>query len=269
MRRAIRYTSVGMETLPHLLIGYAARRASVRPTRRPGAPTLIELQDTFWNAGRPASLRRWRESLPDALVLSCRASRLITHELDSGVYSKPSAEERARLVDAGGLRATPVVEQALRQTEATCAALGARAIVFDTPPRFSPTTEHRRRMSDFFSRIERVPGRLYVWEPHGVWSRGEVESVCRELALVPCLDPLADEVMQPVALETVYCRLRAPDYHELQLDQLLEWSEEQAQVVLVFAGPQGERQARRLAAAAANMSAEYDPAEAAEEDSAS
>ncbi|MBK8480931.1 MAG: DUF72 domain-containing protein [Proteobacteria bacterium] len=252
-----------MEALPRMLVGYAARRAGVRSAgskagRRPKAG-LVELQDTFWSTPRPAALRRWREGLPAALALSCRASQLITHDLDSGVYrglyrGAPAAE-RARLADAGGLRATALIEQASRATEAACSALSAFAVVYDTPLGFSPTAEHRRRMGAFFSGFERAPGRLYVWEPHGVWSADEVEAICRELDLVPCFDPLAEDPMRPVALETVYCRLRAPDYHEGQIDRLVEWALNQPRSVLVFAGPQGERQARRFTATAISLGA--------------
>lgn len=249
----------GMEALPRMLVGYAARRADVRSgggkaARRPKAG-LVELQDTFWSTPRPAALRRWREGLPAALALSCRASQLITHDLESGLYRGVAAAERARLLDAGGLRATALIEQATRATEAACSALSACAVVYDTPLGFSPTAEHRRRMSAFFSGLERAQGRLYVWEPHGVWSADEVEAICRELELVPCFDPLADDPLRPVALETVYCRLRAPDYHEGQIDRLVEWALNQPRAVIVFAGPQGERQARRFTASAINLGA--------------
>jgi uncharacterized protein YecE (DUF72 family) len=258
MRWAIRYTSTVMDPLPRLLVGYAAQRASVRANRASAGPLLIELQDTFWSSPRPAALGRWREGLRPNVTLSCRASRLITHDLDSGVYRALPATERAALTEAGGLRPTALVEQAWRATFAACAALSARAVIFDTPPSFSPTAEHRRRMSAFFSNIERPPGCLYVWEPHGVWSAGEVEAICRELALVPCVDPLAEDPLRPVALETVYCRLRAPDYHEGQIDRLVEWALAQPQVLMVFAGPQGERQARRFSSAALTLGWERD-----------
>ena len=65
-------------------------------------------------------------------------------------------------------------------------------VLFQCPASFRPTKENIANLHRFFERAKR--GKFQMgWEPRGQWDADLVVSLCRELELIPVLDPLREE----------------------------------------------------------------------------
>ncbi len=152
---------------------------------------VAEVQQTFYQPPQMATVRRWREEAPPSFEFTLKAWQLITHEAVSPTYRRLrrplTMEERAQ---AGFFKDTSLVKQAWETTREMAQVLAARIVLFQCPARFGPTPENRERLRQFFSGLDRG-GCLCAWEPRGNWPREEVAELCRELNLLPALDPLA------------------------------------------------------------------------------
>ncbi len=152
---------------------------------------VVEIQQTFYQPPRFETARRWREELPPEFEFTLKAWQLITHEATSPTYRRLkrvlSPEDRR---GAGSFRDSPIVRQAWAATREIAGALQARLILFQCPASFGPNPENLERLGNFFQRLERGEF-LLAWEPRGDWPREQVAALCRELDLVPALDPLA------------------------------------------------------------------------------
>lgn len=173
---------------------------------------VVEIQQTFYNLPRVQTAERWRrEALaahpPDArgaFEFTLKAWQLITHEATSPTYRRlrrPIPEGQRE--QYGSFRPTEAVLQAWRDTAGVARALGARLIIFQCPPRFTPTAEHAGNLRKFFETADRT-GFAMGWEPRGEWPKELVRDLCRELDLVHVVDPLR-EVPQSTGLR--YFRL--------------------------------------------------------------
>jgi uncharacterized protein YecE (DUF72 family) len=165
---------------------------------------VVELQQTFYAPPRVETARSWREAAPRSFEFTLKAWQLITHEASSPTYRrlKPplSAEERGQ---AGSFQDTPLVRHAWQITREIALTLEASIIVFQCPARFGPAIENIQRLRRFFSEISR-DNFILAWEPRGDWPRDEVAALCRELDLLPALDPFATP---PLPGPWVYFRL--------------------------------------------------------------
>jgi uncharacterized protein YecE (DUF72 family) len=165
----------------------------------------VEIQQTFYRLPRPETVAKWRAQAPDGFYFSLKAWQLITHDpscpsfrfLDEGYL--PQALDRC-----GGFRVTDEVLAAWQALRELAGLLHARAILFQSPPSFDPTTEHILRMDEFFHTIDR--GRFFLaWAPPEGWPHKLIAEVCRRNRLVHCADPLAEPVLS-----------RGPIYYRLQ-----------------------------------------------------
>ncbi len=150
----------------------------------------VELQRTFYRLPRESTAQRWRAEAPEGFVFTLKAWQVITHPRQSPTYRRAPAPETQE--PFGFFRPTGVVYRAWEATRRIALALEARAVVFQCPPSFTPTPEHVAHLRAFFRGIPRGPF-LLVWEPRGPWPRDLVQDLCRELDLVPALDPLEQE----------------------------------------------------------------------------
>jgi uncharacterized protein YecE (DUF72 family) len=165
---------------------------------------LVEIQETFYNLPRPATVERWRAAAPDGFEFTLKAPQLITHEPSSPTYRRlrralsPAARERY-----GGFRPTREVRAAWEQTRALARLLRARIVLFQTPASFTPAPSHIRRLTRFFEEAERDALR-FVWEPRGDWPDPTVRALCKRLSLIHGVDPFQ---RRPVRGEPAYFRL--------------------------------------------------------------
>lgn len=186
----------------------------------------VELQQTFFSIPAQQSLRRLRERAPEDFSFVIKAWQLVTHEPTSPSYRQLPRGIKVATGEAGHFRQTPTVQEAARTTLEAADLLAAAAVVFETPPSFTPTAAHRRDIATFFEGLARK--QQMVWNPQGLWSPAEVLAVCRDLDLVPCWDPFADPVSGgdlPADGGPVYLRLPGlggTSYSDAQLDWLAD-----------------------------------------------
>lgn len=189
---------------------------------------VVEIQQTFYNLPRVQTAERWRR---EALVRCSRNGRadfeftlkawqLITHEPSSPTYHRlrqPIPESDKALY--GSFRPTEPVLKAWADTAAVARAMGATVVVFQCPPRFTPTPEHVGNLRKFFGTID-CTGFLAAWEPRGDWPADLVQRLCAELDLIHVVDPLKQA---PLRASLRYFRLHGvTGYRYLHTDQDLQ-----------------------------------------------
>ncbi|HEX8120063.1 MAG TPA: DUF72 domain-containing protein [Solirubrobacteraceae bacterium] len=166
---------------------------------------VVEVQQTFYEPPRDATLVTWRRRAPLRFEFTLKAWQLVTHDATSPTYRRlrrPLDEtERAQ---AGSFRATPLVEAAWRRTLECAALLRATAILLQCPRSFRPTDENVGRLRAFCRTVDRPDGVRLLWEPRGAWPPELVATLCRELDLVHAVDPFVAETQTP---ELAYFRL--------------------------------------------------------------
>jgi uncharacterized protein YecE (DUF72 family) len=166
--------------------------------------SCVEVQQTFYQPPRPATLERWRTQVPTCFEFTLKAWQLITHQAKSPTYKRLtinlSEQERA---EAGFFRPTAIVNQAWQHTLASAKALRAKTILFQCPASFTQTAEHIGYLIDFFSHIERT-GLQLCWEPRGQWDPTVVKDLCQDLDLWHAVDPFTQATVTP---EHCYFRL--------------------------------------------------------------
>lgn len=182
---------------------------------------LVEIQESFYNPPRLATVERWRAAAPASFEFVLKAPQLITHEPTSPTYRRlriPLSEARKKRY--GAFRSTPEVHGAWAQTLAPVRALGSKVVVFQSPASFTPTIEHVRNLTAFFGKIER-DSLDFAWEPRGEWPDAEVKTLCRRLDLIHCVDPFQ---RRSVWGEPAYFRLHGKGgYHyKYSWDELKE-----------------------------------------------
>jgi uncharacterized protein YecE (DUF72 family) len=156
---------------------------------------LLEVQQTFYQPPRLATLQRWRAAASEGFEFTLKAWQLITHEPTSPTYRRLSTpipeSSHARY---GSFRCTDEVLAAWHTTLEAARTLDAAAIVFQCPASFSPTAPHIRNLRRFFRAIAaEARGIRLCWEPRGDWDRQTVLELCEELGLTLALDPFHSE----------------------------------------------------------------------------
>jgi uncharacterized protein YecE (DUF72 family) len=153
---------------------------------------LVEVQDSFYQPPLTRTAARWRAEAPPSFEFSLKAWQLITHEPSSPTYRRlrqpipPDRRDRY-----GAFRPTDEVQAAWARTVEVARALASRVIVFQCPPRFTPTDEHVGWLRRFFTGIDRGAFML-AWEPRGDWPGDLVAGLCADLGLVHVVDPLRE-----------------------------------------------------------------------------
>jgi uncharacterized protein YecE (DUF72 family) len=189
---------------------------------------VVEIQQTFYNLPRIATAERWRQEAQAGgfrngradFEFTMKAWQLITHEPSSPTYRRlrqaiPGTEKELY----GSFRPTDPVLRAWSKTAAVARAMGASLVIFQCPPRFTPTTAHVENLRAFFTTIDRV-GFVAAWEPRGDWPPDLIRRLCGDLNLVHVVDPLK-QVPQSHGLR--YFRLHGvTGYRYLHTDQDLQ-----------------------------------------------
>jgi uncharacterized protein YecE (DUF72 family) len=192
-----------------------------------GTFPVLEVQQTFYQPPRLATLEKWRAAAPPDFEFTLKAWQLVTHEPSSPTYRRlrtPVPEKRRSRY--GAFRPTDEVHEAWRATLDCARALGARIVVFQCPAAFAPTAEHVGNLRRFFRRAGRdAAGLVFAWEPRGEWSDAQVKKLCAELDLVHVVDPF---VRRTVTAGLRYYRLHGIGgyryaYSDADLARLASW----------------------------------------------
>lgn len=165
---------------------------------------VVEVQQTFYQPPKVATLQRWRALVPPHFEFTLKAWQLITHSAKSPTYRRLKTKlTPAELAQCGAFQATPMVQRAWETTRACAEALGARHLLFQCPASFAPTPQNVRQMREFFSALDRR-GLNLLWEPRGNWPADLISSLCQELQLVHAVDPFLSKSVTP---DFIYFRL--------------------------------------------------------------
>jgi uncharacterized protein YecE (DUF72 family) len=149
---------------------------------------LVEVQDTFYNLPRLATVERWRAQAPAGFEFVLKAPQLITHEPTSPTYRRlrvPLSE--GSRAGYGSFKPTPEVRAAWEATRSLARTLGARLALFQCPASFGPSAGHIANLAGFFEAVERG-GLDFVWEPRGDWTDDTIRELCRRLDLIHGVD---------------------------------------------------------------------------------
>jgi uncharacterized protein YecE (DUF72 family) len=146
--------------------------------------------DTGKGLPRLETLASWRADIPAGGEAALQALRTITHgPEDRGFPASSRKLPKNRQVLCGSFRESLEVHEAWMATKASAEALGARIVVFESPPSFQPGSDRLRDMYRFFKNAAR--GKLaFVWHPRGAEWSSIGDKVCSELGLIRAFDPL-------------------------------------------------------------------------------
>lgn len=182
---------------------------------------LVEVNNTFYHLPREATLRQWRDSVPDGFLFAVKASRYLTHMKKLKDPQEPLETFLSR-VEVLGERLGPVL--------------------FQLPPNWKPNVERLRAF------LERLPGRhRYAFELRDPrWHEDAVLDALREHHAAFCIFDLAGTTSPShVTADLVYLRLHGPSerkyagsYSDGALDGWAEtlrgWTADGHDVVVTF-----------------------------------
>jgi uncharacterized protein YecE (DUF72 family) len=183
--------------------------------------SCVEVQHTFYQPPRLATLARWREEMPSDFEFTLKAWQLITHNAKSPTYRRLKKKlSETEKQEAGYFRPTAIVQEAWETTLASAKALRASTILFQCPASFRQTPENTARMEKFFSVIDRQELNL-GWEPRGDWDALVVSSLCAQLDLWHVVDPFVGKTVTP---DKCYFRLhgRSGWRYQYEINELEE-----------------------------------------------
>lgn len=185
--------------------------------------STVEVQHTFYQPPLAATLRRWRDEMPDDFEFTLKAWQLITHESSSPTYRRLRRKlSENEMAESGAFRWKPIVKEAWDVTLESAKALNAHTVLFQCPAKFEPTKQNLKNIEKFFSKIDR--GNLnFAWEPRGPgWSDETVKNLCGDLNLWHAVDPFARNTVTP---DRCYFRLHGRvrwryQYEDSELEEL-------------------------------------------------
>ncbi len=183
--------------------------------------STCEVQQTFYQPPKVATLEKWRADVPADFDFAIKAWQIITHSASSPTYRRLKAEFSSRdLAQAGNFNYSGIVKDAWALTLECADALNASRILFQCPASFKPTEANIENMRTFFRKIQYPENRLLCGEPRGKeWTSDIVTKLCVELHLVHVVDPFVSCTVTP---ENFYFRMhgRTGWRHEFNDDEL-------------------------------------------------
>ncbi len=196
---------------------------------------LLEVSTFATSAPSRKAVRGWRSKSPSNAQFSLLASSELTGDKSFPV-NEESKELTAKLIDA-------------------CEILQSQAIVYRTPPAFSPSAANQDRMREYFGEIasaEAFGNTTRVWEPSGLWEPESISKIAESLDLCVAIDPLAQDpleeyqsfVAEQMARGPAYLRIHGMGisrrrFEPYQLEMLAEMLQEVERAWVVF-GHQGK-----------------------------
>ncbi|MFP3980373.1 MAG: DUF72 domain-containing protein [Desulfobacterales bacterium] len=179
----------------------------------------LEVQKTFYQPPKTATLARWRHNAPENFEFTVKAWQLITHRAASPTYRRiktPLSEQEK--TQAGDFQLNALTRQAWEKTLACARALHADKILFQCPASFQPTDENMERVARFFRAVD-TGGYLLLFEPRGKWQDTDIDQVCRISGLYHAVDPFK---RNPVTSGIRYYRLHGISgyYHRYTAEEL-------------------------------------------------
>lgn len=166
----------------------------------------VEIQETFYNIPSEKTAKKWKEEAPEDFVYTLKAWQGITHPANSPTWKRYKGKRRINLANYGNFMPTKEVFEAWKATADFARILGARMVIFQSPPSFEPSMRNRSNVENFFSSIERY-GLKLGWEPRGEWLNEKeiLKQIIEKCDLIHVVDPFWDKPV--VEQEVRYFRL--------------------------------------------------------------
>ena len=159
----------------------------------------VEIQKTFYDPPPKSWLERLRSEAPSGFIFTIKAWMLITHKYNKALWRRLKRELPGKIDNYGFFQDTEEVWWAWSVTLEAARAVGAEAIVLQSPASFKPASDNIARVENFFSKAPRE-GRILAWEPRGEWwDRPDL------------LEKIAKDY--DVVISGDYLRGRVPPYH--------------------------------------------------------
>jgi len=197
----------------HVIVGCAGLPRGVGWPRYFLRLPYLETAALLHGPVRPSVLRRWHESARHERAFGVVAPAIITHPTPAKGYGpKGWLVPADRVHEAGGFRATALVDHGLDELKTALTTLDAGVAVFRTPPDFSPSMANRDAMRRFFGEratAEQLGGRARAWVPSGLWDPPTAHAFAKELGILCGLDPLGADPERRFA--TFWDELRGDD----------------------------------------------------------
>lgn len=153
----------------------------------------VEIQETFYDPPPIERARRLRSEAPEGFIFSVKAWQVITHSPSSPTMKRLKRRLEGDPSEYGFLKPTKANMDAWEVVKEFARELGARFIIFQTPPSFGYSSEAIRWVRDFFSAIADSDFQI-GWEPRGTWNDpSNVEVLCNllsELGIIYVVDLL-------------------------------------------------------------------------------
>ena len=222
---------------------------------------FLEDETTFFAPPDAKVMTRWRKECAPTDVYAVHAWQLVTHEASAPSMKRlPAPLDAQTAREIGGLRATPRVADAWQKSVAAARAVGAKAIVLETPTAFATGSTSRDALRRFVGEIAADRGDLaVVWDPRGMWEPRSAASLAADLGLLYAWDPLVVEPEDaPPPTEEAYFRLHGLGLHrnrfsEARLEALAVHVEGAERAWVVFANAARWADARRFLVLAAEL----------------
>ncbi len=198
--------------------------------------SVVEIQQTFYEPPEAKTALKWREEVPEDFEFTLKAWQLITHTPISPTYKKLKHSIPKDKQDCyGNFRPTSEVMSAWQKTKEIAEILKARIIIFQSPASFKLTSENKKNLREFFSRLDR--GKFLLgWESRGQIKEEEIYELCQELKLIDVVDPFH----RPAVTEGLkYFRLHGIggyryQYSDEDLKKILDWIEGSKEAYVMF-----------------------------------
>jgi uncharacterized protein YecE (DUF72 family) len=221
---------------------------------------LSYLESSLWLTGpvKAATWKKWCTSPAGALGLV--APLVITHSSGKGGPTHAFTVPREPTA-WGDLRDTPTVREHVDLLARAAAEAKASAVVFHTPPSFSPSQSNRDTIRRFFRETapaEKLGAAVRVWRPDGLWEPRTAVALAAELGIVCALDPLIldpggtpPEFYDDLPGDSVYFRVSglgrpSRKLPEHEVERLIELIARFERAWVVFATAERFRDARGL-----------------------
>lgn len=150
--------------------------------------SCVEINSSFYQLPRIQTAERWRAVAPPEFEFTMKAWQVITHPATSPTYKRTRLDPRDREY-CGHFGFNPTIRWAWNETFAVAKALAAKFVLFQCPASFRPTKGNIAGLRRFFERAKR--GKFHMgWEPRGEWEPELIAELCKELDLIPVVDPL-------------------------------------------------------------------------------
>lgn len=208
--------------------------------------SALEVAETADGNIKDATLSQWRTESPKGFGFAVAAPAALAGP--PGTATPKDYEDGADSDKLGHLSQTDATARLWARSVDQARRLGAKAILMKTGTAFTPTADHRARLSWFAETLLPKSKAAVVWEPRGLWDLEETVPWARKRGLVPVYDPFVETDI-PHGHGTAYFVIHGRRGMRNQLDdfdmeELIEMCSSYQRAFLMFRGQKKYRDAR-------------------------